>query len=170
MLDELFTYAKLQDRGYSIELTDLDITAVTAEILVSFYDDLKVKGFNPEINIPEEQIFARANREAYIRVIQNIVKNAILHGKSLKVDLQKDDEGILFKCSDTMLNPAQDVDVTRIFDRFYKADPARNKKGSGLGLAISKELVERMGGTISAECSGGEFAIYVHLKAADSQN
>ena len=169
MLNELFTYAKLQDRGYSIELSQIDLTTVTADILVSFYDDLAGKGSEPEITIPDEQLMAVGNREAYTRVVQNIIKNALMHGKNLKVLLTKDNEEIIFSCSDTMLNPDQKVDITRIFDRFYKADPARNRSGSGLGLAISKELVERMGGNIGAECKDGVFTINVRLKAADSE-
>ena len=169
MLNELFTYAKLQDRGYSIEMSQIDVAAVTADILVSFYDDLAGKGSEPKINIPEEHLMAVGNREAYTRVVQNIIKNALMHGKDLKVFLTRENEEILFSCSDTMLNPDQKVDIARIFDRFYKADPARNQRGSGLGLAISKELVERMGGSIGAECKDGEFTVNVRLKAADPE-
>lgn len=162
MLDELFTYAKLQDINYSIELSELDITAVTADILMSFYDDIAGRGEEPVVSLPEEPVIINGNKEAYTRVVQNIIKNALVHGKNLSVSLRREGSDVIFECSDELLNPDTVIDTSRIFDRFYKADKARtNAKGSGLGLAITKELVERMGGKISAECRDGRFSIRV---------
>ena len=166
MLNELFTYAKLQDANYEIELSELDVSALTADILVSFYDDIAGKGEEPVIKLPEEPIIILANKEAYRRVVQNIIKNALVHGRNLSVSLKKEESQVVFECSDALLNPETEVDTTKIFDRFYKADKARtNAKGSGLGLAISKELVERMGGSISADCRDGVFSICVVFPA-----
>lgn len=162
MLDELFTYAKLQDINYSIELSEIDITAVTADILMSFYDDIAGRGEEPLVSLPDEQVLINGNKEAYTRVVQNIIRNALVHGKNLSVSLRREASDVIFECSDELLNPDTVIDTSRIFDRFYKADKARtNAKGSGLGLAITKELVERMGGKISAECRDGRFSIRV---------
>ena len=162
MLDELFTYAKLQDINYSIELSEIDITAVTADILMSFYDDIAGRGEEPVVSLPDEQVFINGNKEAYTRVVQNIIRNALVHGKNLSISLRREGSDVIFECSDELLNPDTVIDTSRIFDRFYKADKARtNAKGSGLGLAITKELVERMGGKISAECRDGRFSIRV---------
>ncbi|MCR5203641.1 MAG: HAMP domain-containing histidine kinase [Lachnospiraceae bacterium] len=162
MLDELFTYAKLQDINYSIELSEIDITSVTADILMSFYDDIAGRGEEPDVSLPDEQVLINGNKEAYTRVVQNIIRNALVHGKNLSVSLRREASDVIFECSDELLNPDTVIDTSRIFDRFYKADKARtNAKGSGLGLAITKELVERMGGKISAECREGRFSIRV---------
>jgi len=162
MLDELFTYAKLQDINYSIELSELDITAVTADILMSFYDDIAGRGEEPVVSLPDEPVLINGNKEAYTRVVQNIIRNALVHGKNLSISLRREATDVIFECSDELLNPDTVIDTSRVFDRFYKADKARtNAKGSGLGLAITKELVERMGGKISAECRDGRFSIRV---------
>ncbi|MBR4724443.1 MAG: HAMP domain-containing histidine kinase [Lachnospiraceae bacterium] len=159
MLDELFTYAKLQDPNYDIETAPMDMTAVTAETLLSFYDDIKKNGEDPQINIPEKSIEIRCNKGAYIRIIQNIIKNALVHGKNLTVKLCEDNGEAVFACGDELLNADEHIDITRVFERFYKADKARSGKGSGLGLAISKELTEKMGGRIEAACEAGVFTI-----------
>ena len=162
MLDELFTYAKLQDINYSIELSELDITAVTADILMSFYDDIAGRGEEPVVSLPDEPVLINGNKEAYTRVVQNIIRNALVHGKNLSISLRREATDVIFECSDELLNPDTVIDTSRVFDRFYKADKARtNAKGSGLGLAITKELVERMGWKISAECRDGRFSIRV---------
>ena len=161
MLDELFTYAKLQDPNYVIELMPMDMAAVSAEVLLSFYDDIKKNGDSPVVEIPEEEIIINCSKSAYIRIIQNIIKNAIMHGRNLNVKMFKNQAEAIIICSDEPLNSDVKIDPTRVFDRFYKADKARSGKGSGLGLAIAKELTEKMGGKIAARYENGIFSIEI---------
>ena len=56
-----------------------------------------------------------------------------------------------------------EVQVGRLFDRFYTVEAAR--KSTGLGLAIVKTLVERMNGSISAHCVGNRLCIEIVLTA-----
>ena len=161
MLDELFTYARLQDPNYEIETDVLDITPVTAETVISFYDEIRKNGTEPVIELPEEPLMIKADRGAYVRIVQNIVRNALVHGKSLNVKLADEGGKAVFTCSDEILSSEESVDISRVFDRFYKADHARGSKGSGLGLSISKELTEKMGGRIEAECADRLFIIRV---------
>jgi hypothetical protein len=54
-----------------------------------------------------------------------------------------------------------EVQVGKLFNRFFTVETARNS--TGLGLSIAKTLVEQMNGTISAEYSDGELAILIQL-------
>ena len=59
-------------------------------------------------------------------------------------------------------------DLARVFDRFYRADPARALPGSGLGLSIVREVVERNGGTVEASARpGGGASVGFTLPVAD---
>lgn len=60
--------------------------------------------------------------------------------------------------------PSQDL--PRIFERFYKVDPARSASGSGLGLAIARHLVELQGGTVTAESTPGVGTV-LHVRLPD---
>lgn len=53
------------------------------------------------------------------------------------------------------------IDVSQVFDRFYKADEARSKTSSGLGLSIVKELVLRVDGKIWDRIEGQEFCVEI---------
>ena len=52
-------------------------------------------------------------------------------------------------------------DLQHIFERLYKCDKGRSEKGSGLGLAITRQIIERMGGTISVESKLNEYTVFI---------
>ncbi len=163
MLEELFTYAKLKDKDYDFKLEKMDMTKVCCDVLFSFYEDFKKKGIEPKMNITEERLFVNGNREALSRAVQNIVKNALVHGLgNFEMSLQKAENRAVFRLSNNIENPEK-VDIEKIFDRFYKADSARSKVSTGLGLSISKELTEKMGGQIKGELKGDEFSLIISM-------
>jgi signal transduction histidine kinase len=90
------------------------------------------------------------------QVILNLLANAIRHTPEggrieIRADRTGDGEVTLSVC-DTGPGLAQE-ELDRIFERFYRADPAREGTGAGLGLSIAKALVEAHGGRIRAENS-----------------
>ena len=64
-----------------------------------------------------------------------------------------------------VLNP-DEIDINRIFEKFYKADAARSKTSTGLGMAIAKEMTECMGGKISASLHDNIFIVNIEFKKA----
>ncbi len=161
MLEELFTYTKLQNDSYELELSEVDFGKNVFDTLFSFYDDFQKRGLEPETNFTEERVIIQGNNEALRRTLQNIIKNSLEHGKrKIALSLTKQDDKVVFKCSNDIDNP-DEIDMSRVFTRFYKADSARTHTSTGLGLSISKGLVEKMGGEISAELTGNVFAITI---------
>ena len=163
LLDELFTYTKLQSDDYVLELSEYDLTRLILDTLFSFYGIFKDKGIEPVLDINETSVITSCNEVAVKRVVANIIRNAMLHGTGdIRIKYGMTDGGVEFICSNRVANP-DGVDVDMVFDRFYKADKARNKSSTGLGLAIARELVERMGGSITARMDGDEFEIRVGM-------
>ena len=90
-------------------------------------------------------------------MLQNIIKNGMDHGQDkIKVQLFEREGKICLWICNEVTNP-EEIDVSRVFQRFYKADGARSKNSSGLGLSIAQEFVLRMKGEIHAEISGNQF-------------
>ncbi len=106
------------------------------------------------------------------RVFGNIIQNAINYTPALgtiKVDLHRDGERITVDILDTGIGISKEAQ-TKIFDRFWRADQARNYRGggNGLGLSIALALVERHGGEIavvSPVANTGGSCFTVHLAA-----
>ena len=88
--------------------------------------------------------------DALARLSWTLVENAIRHGDGEVVSRDRRGAGsAVLRVSDRGRGiPAGDEE--RIFDRFYRADPARSGDGTGLGLAIARSIAEAHGGTIRA--------------------
>ncbi|MCB6414987.1 HAMP domain-containing histidine kinase [Faecalimonas umbilicata] len=159
MLDELFTYAKLTNRAYEVVLSSCAVNEILLSVLFSFYKDIKQRGIEPLIDVPEQDVFIQGNEPALRRIFQNILRNCIEHGNEhLSVCLINlvETVQISFENDYQMQEP---IDINKVFDRFYKADEARSKTSTGLGLSIAKELVERLNGSIAGTVQDGRFII-----------
>lgn len=161
LLEELFTYTKLQNENYEINLETVDFGKSVYDTVFSFYDEFQRKGIEPEIAFCEGHFFVTANSEAIRRALQNIIKNALEHGRSqIVLSLSAEEKRIVFRCVNDMDNQ-DEIDMDKVFVRFYKADSARSGTSTGLGLSIAKELIERAGGSISAELKEDSFLIEI---------
>ncbi|MEX2144627.1 MAG: ATP-binding protein [Anaerolineales bacterium] len=92
------------------------------------------------------------------QVLVNLIHNAVkftARGGSITVSADRGDRIVEFSVADTGVGISQESQQ-RIFERFFKADPARNKAGTGLGLAIVKHLVEAHEGKIGLESREGK--------------
>lgn len=168
MLEELFTFTKLKNESYKIELEPCCINRILKETVFSYYDDWLKNGIQPDIKITEKLLVVNANKQALRRVIQNVIKNGLDHGeKKIKIELFNELNQVVLRISNKVTNP-QEIDVDHVFDRFYKADTARSRTSSGLGLSIAKEMVKRMDGEIGAGIDGDEFIVWMKFSIVTS--
>lgn len=164
MLEELFTYTKLQNENYELPVESLDFGRCTLDTIFSFFDELQKKGIEPHIDFTEEYMPVTANGEAVRRSLQNIIKNALEHGQNnISFELKRVDTHAVFRCRNDVKN-TEDIDINQVFSRFYKADAARSSTSTGLGLSIAKDLVEKMNGTISASLESNMFMIEIQFR------
>ena len=167
MLEELFTYTKLQNDNFETENVKVDFSKLVCDVTLAFYDEFKRNNIEPVINYPENRVFVDCNETAMTRVLENIIKNAITHGTGeLELTLYPEDNTIRFVCKNST-DSRIDIDTDMAFSRFYKADQARSTGSSGLGLAIAKGFVEKMNGQIRAYICDEKFCIEIIFPVAE---
>jgi two-component system phosphate regulon sensor histidine kinase PhoR len=92
------------------------------------------------------------------QVLVNLIHNAVKFtpkGGKIDVAAKRKDGAVEFSVKDSGVGISED-DIARVFERFYKTDPARNKSGTGLGLAIARHLVEAHEGQIGLDSKEGQ--------------
>lgn len=163
ILEELFTFTKLKDPDYELVLSELNVNRLLKQTIFSYYDNWQVRGIEPQLDIAEEEIKILGNETALKRTFQNIIKNALLHGKKdIFIGLQKEGQQVVVLFENSM-SGEQQIDTEQVFERFYKGDASRTHASTGLGLSIAKEFVELMQGEISARVVDGRFGIEIRF-------
>ena len=163
LLDQLFMYMKLQNNSYEFEMSDCNLNKLLYDGLFEFYQEFTDRSMEPIVEIPEETIMIKTNYPAFSRVIQNIIKNILEHGSNkFAVRVATVGKKVSIEFENGFLS-SNSMDISKIFDRFYKADSARTSTSTGLGLAIAKELVLKMKGEISATANESTFTIIIQF-------
>lgn len=166
ILDELFLYAKLQDNAYLPAMGRVELNRIVYDTVFSFYEDCKARDLEPQVSVCEERVSVRGNDMMIGRMLQNIIKNSLEHGKKdVCIRLAAEEKKIVFSCAN-QVEYAEQIDIDRVFERFYKADSARANNSTGLGLSIARSLAEKMGAQISASLEEDRFTVAVAFDRA----
>ena len=121
------------------------------------------RGSRIEFRLPATGCFAEADRRRVERILRNILVNAVEHGegKEVVVTTAMDSDAVAVSVRDygVGLRPGEEQ---KVFDRFWRADPARarNTGGTGLGLAISLEDARLHGGWLQAWGERGKGSVF----------
>lgn len=154
--EELFRYSVIISTKDNITKEQVIINTVLEESIAAFYTILTERNIVPDIQISEIKVVRMLDRSALSRVFSNLISNVIKYSDGdLKIVLSENGE-IAFS---NMASGLDEIQVGRLFDRFYTVEAAR--KSTGLGLTISKTLVEQMKGTISAIYENNRLSIHI---------
>lgn len=154
LTEELFQYSVIISAEKTMKKEDVDMNSLLEETLATYYTALKERSITPNIDICNEKVIYNLDRSALTRVFTNLLNNAIKYSDG-DLDIRMDRSGrIVFSNTASGLNQIQ---IGKLFDRFYTVESGRNS--TGLGLAIARTLVEQMNGTISAEYNHSRLSI-----------
>lgn len=165
IINDMLFLARADQGAMAANLTQVSLAAATrksAEFLDMLFEDvgmaLVIEG---DAAVPVE-------RSLFERAITNLLHNAIRHGRGPgRVTVQIEGDGPLATVA--VRNPGgpiHEAQLARLFDRFYRLDPARENSGEshGLGLAVVKAVALMHGGAVFAHCEDGEVVIGFHLR------
>ena len=160
-IDVLFDWFKLNSDEFILTMDIVEAAELTRNILIDWIPVLEEKRIDYRIHIPEQPFRVRLDPDAYLRILNNLIQNVIVHSHADRMELSMStrDGKLILLVADNGVGMERE-DLKHIFERLYKCDKGRSEKGSGLGLSIVRQLVEKMGGTISAESTTGDGAAF----------
>jgi two-component system heavy metal sensor histidine kinase CusS len=172
MVADMLFLAKAE-RGMTLPNREQFSAAQEVRALLEFYDAVaEEKGARLSVS---GDALVDADRLMFRRAISNLLSNAIRHGdpgSPVEVAINQGEQGV----SVCVQNSADDIPAAalpRLFDRFFRVDPARShpaSEGSGLGLSITKAIVEAHGGEITATSQARHVRMVIRLPSAEAMS
>ncbi|HUE31403.1 MAG TPA: HAMP domain-containing sensor histidine kinase [Mycobacterium sp.] len=177
MVDDLFEISKINAGAVQPPHEKVALDEVADDVMAAHRIAAERAGVALRVVMPDEPVRVLGSDRALVRVLHNLVGNAIAHtpeGGTVELALGADHDGAYARVDDTGVG-IDEADLPRVFDVAYRgsngriprADPSL-PSGSGLGLAIAAGLVKAHRGTLTARnlTTGARFE--VRLPLADS--
>ncbi len=163
LLSDLLEISRIDAGAAQLETSPLDMHAM-AESVISEFEDIAAQHETQLIlNAPIGSVFVEADSRRVSRIVRNLIANAIEHceGKPVHISVCSNAESVSIGVRDQG-HGIDARDFERVFSRFWRADPSRQRTlgGTGLGLAISADDAALHGGRIDV---GGAIGVGAHF-------
>ncbi len=175
LTNQLLDFRKVESRGYKLNFTKCNLTDIVKDTYTRFQTVARQRGLDFTLEIPQESVDAHVNREAFTKILSNLLNNGIKYAESyLHVRLKVDYEGRQFQViteNDGLeIPPEVREPIFQPFVRFSEEDECRVATGTGIGLALSRSLAELHRGTLvmAAEAANNTFVLTMPLDQADA--
>ena len=161
IIAQLLALTRGYEGKYRLEREEVPLRDMVADVLAELTEEAAANEISLTEQVPEE-IRLSADQSLMTQLLLNLVENGIKYGKpggTVAVRAAEQDGHILLTVRDDGIG-IEEKDLPRIFDRFYRADRARDRSGSGLGLSIVKWIVELHGWSIQAASKTGQGTVF----------
>lgn len=141
LVEDLMEVSRLDAGSEPVRPEAVDLGSLVAATLAA-------RGWEERVSLDRGDVVLESDRRRLERIVGNLVGNALEHGgRDVRVRVGRDGLGAFVEVADrgSGIRPEH---LAHLFERFYKADPARTGSGSGLGLAIARENARLLGGDL----------------------
>ena len=154
LVSSLLNLARMEEAQFELQKLQFDLSAVAICAVSEIEAAVHVKGLSISKEI-EPDIEIESDKEQVRQILSILLDNATKYtdsGGDIKVSLKKEKRNIVFSVRNSggVIPPG---DLARLFDRFYRGDPARSSGngGYGLGLSIAKTAAEKLNARLTAD-------------------
>jgi len=167
MVESLLTLARADEGRAPLAVEECDLRELVEDVAETAGILGESAGVNEKHAVPSTPVIMAVDKGRIREMLLNMVTNAIKYtprGGAISLVLEEDTEAVTFSVRDTGLGIAPG-DLPHIFERFWRADPARSRTGDrpgvGLGLAITKWIAEAHGGSITVQSRPGRGSVFI---------
>lgn len=163
LLIDLLEISRYDANAATLETESLDIREVVMRAVADSQQIAERRGSGVQLLLTEQPCIADLDRRRIERVLRNLIVNAVEHGEGKDVQITAGSDAyavaIVVRDFGVGLKPGEE---TLVFDRFWRADPARARTsgGTGLGLAIALEDARLHGGWLQAWGQPGKGSVF----------
>jgi two-component system sensor histidine kinase SenX3 len=165
LVQQIIDLSRLQNDTASDDPAVVKVAELIAEATEHSQTEAERKDIGIAISLGHD-LYVRGDRAQLHAAVSNLVENAVRYspdGSKVTVSAVEDDEAVRISIADRGVGISTE-ELDRIFERFYRVDPARarNTGGTGLGLSIVKHVAASHGGSVevwSEPGSGSTFTL-----------
>ena len=146
---QLLLLTSLDQPSYPLKQTNYRLDEQLKDIILKNYWRLEEDNLEVSYQLAPVTIFA--DKELLTNVWDNLINNAIKYNRAggrIDLSLTEEKNRVIIEIADTGIGMAH-KDLPELFERFYRADKARNREGTGLGLSIAQQIIHLHNGAIS---------------------
>ena len=163
IINDLLALVKMDKSAASVNITSVDINALTELILRRLRPIAKKTDIELTL-ISKREIIAEVDEVKLSLILTNLIENAIKYNREqgkVNVILDADHQFFTVQVADTGIGIPEDS-IQHIYERFYRVDKSHSREigGTGLGLAITKGAVQLLRGSIKVESIQGEGSVF----------
>lgn len=167
LIEDLFELTKFHQQAVKLKKEKISLSNLMNQLIEELMPLANDKNIEVETYIDNIETTSEVDIQKMTRVFENLIENAIKYspvGEVIYIELKAIGDRIYVVVSNAFENISSE-EVSRFFERFYRADKSRNSMagGSGLGLAIAKNIVELHGGEIGATINGDLISFKISL-------
>ena len=164
LINQLLDIRKTEESEFELHVKSVSVNDIILDTYTRFKHTAEIKNIKLEINIPSANLIQDIDREAFNKIISNLLSNAMKYAKSeILIDLSVYLQHFEISISDNGKG-IPDKEIKRIYDIFYQSE--NSEIGTGIGLALAKALVEKHSGTLNYkhnETGGSTFIISIPI-------
>ena len=154
LVDELVYLSRMEEEYPTLSMEPLDPGKLLEETAEPFAAMAEFNGKEMRVSA-EEGLRMTGDRASIQRLMSTLCDNAVKYASEgpIVAEIREEGKNILLQVSNPVAEPLSRQQCEQLFNRFYRADPSRNKgkkSGFGIGLAIAAAIAEKHGGRISA--------------------
>ena len=167
LVNSLVTLSRMDEEKTPLHFAPFAVSDAVRETAESFRDFAESNGHALRLEIALELAFSGdeyAIRQLVSILLDNVVKYAA-EGTGIAFSLEKTKKGVLLSSVNVSRTPLAPEELDKLFDRFYRADPARSGTGGfGIGLSIARSIAEGHKGGIRASLEDGKICFRAELR------